>query len=106
MSNRRSIPLYARVQTLLNDPALQETDFSIQGLTIALQMHSPVLANLFDLEPEARFQCLLGLKRADPDVFSITATVYEMGYEAHAITSLPLLCKLDPDGHVTNVSLI
>ncbi|GEM44567.1 hypothetical protein [Deinococcus cellulosilyticus] len=96
----------ARVQMLLNDPELHELDFSIQGLTISQGLISPVLANLFDLEPEARFQCLLHLKGSEPGIFSITATVFEAGYEAHAITSLPLQCKLDAQGQVLNVSLI
>ncbi|GGJ26816.1 hypothetical protein [Deinococcus roseus] len=96
----------ARVQTLLADPVLHDLDFAIQGLTVSLEFHSAVLANYFDLEEDARFQGRLNLNLTDPEVYSITATVCEVGYEAHAVTSLPVLCQLDREGNIMLVSLI
>lgn len=96
----------ARVQTLVTDPELQGLDMTVQGLILALELQSKVLANYFDLEPEAHFKCKLHLALEQQRITTITATVCEVGYEANAVTSLPLHCQVDTSGNVINVSLI
>lgn len=96
----------ARVQTLVADPELQGLDMTVQGLILALELQSKVLANYFDLEPEAHFKCKLHLALEKQRITTITATVCEVGYEANAVTSLPLHCQVDAAGNVINVSLI
>ena len=95
-----------KVQQLFGDVALQEQDFQLAGLSVKMHLTSTALANHFDLEPDAVFECWLNIKALAQQTHQITATVFEVGYDSNAVTSLPLHCTITAEGEVLNNTLI